>query len=386
MTGESTQASLRKQLYANRAVYFIGGFGTASWAPLVPFLKLRLAVEADVLGLLLLCIGIGSFLTMPFCGALAAKFGCRRILRNVGGLFAVFLIVLSTISSKGVAIVAMLCFGAAVGTFSTTTNIHAIALEKASGRRLMSNMNAFWSIGGFVGAGLSSIILGTGAAPLLSTICSAFVIVSLLFIFSGNLSGSSTALGRSPLISIPRGIVIWVSIVLFIAYLVEGAMMDWSGVFLTTERQFDLSLAGTGFATFAMAMLIMRLIGDNLVQKFGSKRIMICSSMVSVSGFLLVIFASVSVLVYSGFFLIGIGCANIVPMFFTVLGRQRIMSISAAVSAGGTFGYMGSLAGPAVIGLIAHQTSLYFSFGLLAGLIVLQFLIALHVFRRLSRS
>ncbi len=375
---------MARQLYATRAFYFIGGFGTASWAPLVPFLKLRLQVEEDVLGLLLLCIGIGSFLTMPFCGAAAAKFGCRKILKTAGMLFAVFLVALSWISSFWIAVITLLCFGALIGSVATTTNIHAIALEKASGNRLMSNMNAFWSIGGFSGAGLSSGLLGIGASPVISTLCAALAVMGLILVFSRYLSDNSTDLGKSPLISIPHGIVTLVGVILFIAYLVEGAMMDWSGIYLTAVRGFDISLAGTGFATFAMAMLIMRLIGDRFVQKFGSKFIMAVSSAFSAGGFLLVIYAPVQPCIYMGFFFIGMGCANVVPIFFTVLGRQTVMPLSAAVSAVSTLGYLGSLAGPAIIGFIAHQTSLYFSFGLLAALIILQMGIACYTFRKLT--
>ena len=159
--------------------------------------------------------------------------------------------------------------------------------------------------------------------------------------------------------------------------------MDWGGVFLTTVRHFDMSLAGTAFTVFSAAMLTMRLFGDWTVQKLGQERVVIGGSLLAVAGFLLVIFAAEPALLYLGFFAIGIGCANVVPVFFSLLGKQRVMPISLAVPAVSTLGYLGILMGPAVIGFIAHQTSLYTAFGLLAFLVLLQSIIAAYVYRHI---
>ena len=145
----------------------------------------------------------------------------------------------------------------------------------------------------------------------------------------------------------------FVGIIACIAFLVEGAIMDWGGVFLTTVRHFDMALAGTGFTVF------------------------------SVAGFLFIIFAPTVVLLYLGFFFIGVGCANVVPVFFSLLGKQHVMPISLAVPAVSTLGYLGILMGPAAIGFIAHQTSLYAAFTLLAALVLLQAVIAAYVYRNI---
>ena len=126
----------------------------------------------------------------------------------------------------------------------------------------------------------------------------------------------------------------------------------------------------------------MRLMGDWLVQKFGSRRIILGGGVLAVLGFLLVILAKGQVLLYSGFFFIGIGSANTVPVFFSLLGRQKVMPLNMAVSAVSTLGYLGILMGPAVIGFIAHWTSLSTSFGLLAGLVLLQLCVAGYVYKK----
>ena len=155
--------------------------------------------------------------------------------------------------------------------------------------------------------------------------------------------------------------------------------MDWSGVFLTTARGFDISLAGVGFTMFSAAMLTMRLIGDRLVQKMGQRAVVLFGSVISFIGFMLLIFAEPQSLLYAGFFLIGIGSANIVPVFFSLIGKQKVMPVNMAVPAVSTLGYAGILIGPAVIGFLAQQTSLFVAFAVLAFLIVLQFFIANYV-------
>ena len=362
--------------HATRAIFFVGGFGAASWAPLVPLLKARLGIAEDVLGMLLLCIGIGSLLTMPLSGAAAVRLGCRRVLTAAGLVYGALLLALCTVSSFQLAIPLLLIFGATMGCIDVVVNIQA-------GRRLMSGMHALWSVGGFAGAGLFGIWVGTfSLTTLASTGIAAAVIVLVTLAASRHLLPYGGDAGGK-LLALPKGIVTFVGIIACIAFLVEGAIMDWGGVFLTTVRHFDMALAGTGFTVFSAAMLTMRLLGDWTVQKLGQERVVIGGSLLAVAGFLFIIFAPTVVLLYLGFFFIGVGCANVVPVFFSLLGKQHVMPISLAVPAVSTLGYLGILMGPAAIGFIAHQTSLYAAFTLLAVLVLLQAVIAAYVYRNI---
>ncbi|MBR2180123.1 MAG: MFS transporter [Selenomonadaceae bacterium] len=371
------------QQHSTRAIFFINGFGAATWAPLVPFLRERLAITEDTLGMLLLCIGIGSLIAMPIAGTVAAKFGCRKVLTLAGIIFSLLLLMICNISNLTSAVIILLLFGTVMGCLDVVMNIQAVMVEKSAGRRMMSGMHAMWSVGGFVGAGLFGIWVGMlKLTPFTSTIIAAVIMLSLLFGFAnyflptgGESSGS--------IIAIPRGIVVFFGIITCIAYLVEGAIMDWSGVFLTTAKGFDISLAGVGFTMFSAAMFTMRLIGDRLVQIIGQKTVVIIGSVITFVGFMLLIFAENQTLMYAGFFLIGIGSANVVPVFFSLIGKQKVMPVNMAVPAVSTLGYAGVLLGPAVIGFLAHQTSLFVAFGLLAGLVALQLIIANYIFKRI---
>ena len=368
--------------HATRAVFFIGGFGAASWAPLVPLLRQRLAIGEDILGLLLLCIGIGSLLTMPLSGAAAVRLGCRKVLTFSSIAFALLLFLLSQVSDILLAIPVLLLFGAIMGCIDVVANVQAVIVEKAAGKRLMSGMHGLWSVGGFAGAGLFGVwVGGLGFTPTVSTLIATGIMVTAILFFARFLLPYGGDAGGK-MLAVPKGIVAFVGVIACIAFLVEGAIMDWSGVFLTTVRGFDMSMAGTGFTVFSAAMLTMRLVGDKLVQKMGQKIIILGGSVLAFAGFLAVIFAPQAWLLYAGFFAIGVGSANVVPVFFSLLGKQKDMPIGLAVPAVSTLGYLGILMGPAAIGALAHATSLYAAFGLLAGLVALQFVIARYVYRK----
>ena len=369
-----------REQWAVRALFFIGGFGSASWAPLVPYLKARLAIEDDVLGMLLLCVGIGSLVTMPISGTAAERFGCRKVLLTAGTLFAVLLLGLSIVDVLPLAAAILLLFGASMGAIDTVVNIAAVIVEQASGRRLMSGFHGFWSVGGFVGAGLFGLWVGTvGLTPLASTVIAAIIMgVVLLVARSGLLPYGGG--GGGALIAIPHGIVAFIGAIACIAFLVEGAVMDWGGVFLTTVRGMDMAMAGTGFAIFSAAMLVMRLTGDAIVNRLGQKAVVLGGTLCTMLGFLGVIYAP-GALMYAGFFAIGVGAANVVPVFYSLLGRQTVMPLSTAVPAVSTLGYLGVLMGPAAIGFLAHAIGIADAFLFLAFLVAMEMGIAAYVFK-----
>ena len=370
------------EVHAARAFFFIGGFGTATWAPLVPLLRERLMVGDDVLGMLLLCIGVGSLLTMPLSGALAMRLGCRRVVMTASILFAAILLLVSCVDALSLAVPIVLIFGAVMGCIDVVVNIVAVLVEKGIGRRIMSGMHAFWSLGGFAGAGLYGVWVGLlGLTPFQSTAIAAGLILLLTVVFGRHLIPYGG--GSGALLALPRGIIVFVGMTAFIAFLSEGAVMDWGGVYLTTVRGMDLALAGTGYSVFSAAMLTMRFLGDRVVQRIGALSVAVGGALLAFGGILLVMFAPVDALLYVGFFAIGIGSANIVPVFFSLMGRQNVMPVSAAVSAVSTMGYLGILAGPAAIGFVSSLTTLQTAFAMLAALSILQAVIGFYVFKRI---
>ena len=149
------------------------------------------------------------------------------------------------------------------------------------------------------------------------------------------------------------------------------AILDWSALFLTTTRGLDETKGGLGYAAFAIAMTLGRFTGDKVVSRFGGKRVLTFGGLCAASGFFLAVLAPQAGLAMLGFVLIGLGAANIVPILFTAAGNQNAMPASLAVAAITTIGYAGILAGPAVIGFVAHATSLNIAFAMLGCALLL---------------
>ena len=382
-SGEKSQEIGDREANATRAIFFVSGFGAASWAPLVPVLRERLAIGDDLLGVLLLCIGIGSLLVMPIAGVLAERIGCRRVLIVSAVLYAASLLSICFVNSFWMAVPVIFFFGGLMGCMDVVMNIAAVIVEQGIGLRIMSGMHGFWSLGGFVGAGLYGVWVGlAGLTAFQSTLIAAVLMLALTAVFGRHLIPYGGGGGGS-LIAIPRGIVAFVGVTAFIAFLSEGAVMDWSGVYLTTVRGMDLSLAGMGFSVFSGAMLLMRFLGDHVIQRVGQFSVAVGGALLAFVGILLVMFAPVNTLLYLGFFAIGIGSANIVPVFFSLMGRQSVMPVGTAVSAVSTMGYLGILAGPAAIGFVSAQTNLMTAFGMIAALCIVQALVGFYIFKKI---
>ncbi|WP_434676099.1 MFS transporter [Pseudomonas sp. D3-10] len=355
----------RLEQMSTRVAYLIAGIGIAAWAPLVPYAKVRANLDEGTLGLLLLCLGVGSILAMPISGALATRFGCRRVLSGGTLLVCLALPLLATMSSLPWLVAALFLFGAGLGTVDSTVNLQAVIVERASGKTMMSGFHGMFSLGGIIGAAGVSALLGLGLSPLAATLVVNGVLLVALFKAAPHLLpyGSESA---GPAFAIPHGVVLFIGILCFIVFLAEGAVLDWSAVFLTAERAVDTAYAGLGYAAFALTMTIGRLTGDSVVHRLGAKRVIIYGATMAAAGFLMATVAPMWQAALLGYALVGAGCSNIVPVLYTAVGKQTLMPEAIAVPAITTIGYAGILAGPALIGFVAHGSSLGIAFCLIA--------------------
>ncbi|UCR83844.1 MFS transporter [Pseudomonas chlororaphis] len=359
----------RLEQMATRVAFFIAGFGIAAWAPLVPYAKARAGLDEGTLGLLLLCLGVGSILAMPIAGVLAGRFGCRRVMAAGSLLICLALPLLATVSTVPLLIAGLFMFGAGLGTVDSTVNLQAVIVERASGRPMMSGFHGLFSLGGIVGAAGVSAMLGLGLSPLGATlVVVALLVVALLKAAPHMLPYGSQSSG--PAFAVPHGVVLFIGCLCFVVFLAEGAVLDWSAVFLSAERQVDAAYAGLGYAAFALTMTVGRLTGDTIVHKLGAKRVIVMGGSVAAAGLLLATLAPAWEAALVGYALVGVGCSNIVPVLYTAVGKQTLMPEAIAVPAITTLGYAGILAGPALIGFIAHGSSLSIAFGLIAVMLI----------------
>jgi predicted MFS family arabinose efflux permease len=353
---------------ATRLSFLVAGFGVACWAPLVPFAKERLHIDDGALGVLLLCLGVGSVALMFLTGVLNARYGSRPIILAGGFGIAALLPLLVVAGSPVVMGITLLAFGAALGSLDVAMNIHAVEVERAAGKPLMSGFHALFSVGGFAGASVMTFLLTSNVSPLASTLLAALLMSITMAIAAPRLLRASQS-EKAPLFVAPRGIVLLLAGLAAVMFLVEGAILDWSALLVTEKGLVAEAQGGLGYSVFAIAMTAGRLSGDFVSARVGDRALLFWGGLATMGGFALLLASPIPALAMSGFLLIGLGASNIVPVVFRGAGAQRAMPAGHAVAAITTAGYSGILVGPAGIGFVARTVGLPVAFWLLAALV-----------------
>ncbi len=358
------------QQHATRLTFLLSGFAMAAWAPLVPFVKLRLAISDGTLGLLLLCIGAGSTFSMPLTGFLTGKLGCKTVILIASTLLLLSLPLLTLMDSTAGMALILLVFGAAMGMIDVAMNVHAVVVEKASGRAMMSGFHGFFSMGSIFGALAVTGLLFLGLTPFQSVVLVVILLAILVVFTSPHLWRHTRHEGDGPIFVLPRGWVVLLGFLCFVMFMTEGSMLDWGALFLTTERGVSAHQAGLGYAVFSVAMTAGRLTGDRIIATFGRFNVLMYGSLCASLGLVLLTTVDNFWIAGLGFVMIGFGAANLVPIMFSAAGNQTSMPASMAIASVTTLGYAGILAGPALIGFIAQVSSLSIALGCVAAMML----------------
>ena len=355
---------------ATRLAFFVAGFGVACWAPLVPFAKQRLAVDDGVLGVLLLCLGVGSVAAMLLTGVMSARYGSKPIIVAGGFGLSVVLPLLTIADTPWELGLALLVFGAALGSLDVAMNVHAVEVERAAKRPLMSGFHALFSAGGLTGSMLMTFLLSMRSGPLASTLlCSALMVIAMALAWPRLISATRAAEG--PLFVRPHGIVLLLAALAAVTFLVEGAILDWSALLLTDTGLLEPAQGGLGYVQFSIAMTAGRFGGDAVAARVGDRAILLWGGALTIAGFAVQLTAPIAVVAMAGFLLIGLGASNLVPVLFRRAGTQHAMPAGLAVAAITTTGYAGVLVGPAAVGFVAKAVGLPMAFWMLAALMCL---------------
>ncbi|MBF1237528.1 MAG: MFS transporter [Lautropia mirabilis] len=362
-------AAGRAEQHSTRLLFLLAGFSAAAWASLVPVAKAATGVNEGELGLVLLCLGIGSLLAMPVSGVVSTRHGCRKVLMVCGVALCACLPLLASVQNVFTLAAALFFFGAMIGTFDCVMNIQAVIVERDSKRPLMSGFHGFYSLGGLLGAATTSAIMDLGVSPFATVSAIALAGVLLLMGIRRHVLPYGNP-AEGPPFALPRGEVLFLGMLCMTVFLVEGSMMDWSAVMLTENHGMPVAQAGYGFAAFSLTMTFGRLTGDRIVARVGRRSVVTVGGLLAMGGILLATLVPLWQAALLGYAMVGLGCSNIVPVLFTAVGRQTSMPQSVAVPAMSTLGYAGVLAGPAAIGFIAHHSSLPIAFLLVAALML----------------
>lgn len=363
-------AALRRAARATRASFFVGGFGLAAWAPMVPYAQARLQADPAMLGTILLCLGLGSILGMPLAGALASRVGTRSIILAGTAAVCIALPLLALLGSPAGLGLSLFLLGAGLGAVDVATNVHGTEVQRAAGVPMMSGFHGFYSVGGLAGASGMTALLASGVGLALAASAAALVVVACMALAIPGFMASSADTTRSGLV-LPRGVVLVIGLLMLVCFLVEGAVLDWGGLLLVQAKQVDVAVSGIGYTVFALAMAASRLVGDRVVARIGERRTLVGGMALAGAGLALAALAGPLPVVLAGIALTGAAAGNVVPVLFTLAGRQTVMPVAQAITAVSIPGYLGVLMGPALVGYLAQFTGLVAAFVVLGGLMVL---------------
>lgn len=380
------EIQLSAQRLSTRFSFFGLGFATAAWAPLIPFAQQRLHFNHADFGLLLLCSGLGAMLAMPATGKIVQRIGCRVPIGFALLLLAVLLPSLSLWTSPLMMAITLFLFGTAAGSLGVALNIQAVVVEKNSLKSLMSGFHGMASLGGLAGVLTITALLALSISSVMSAFAVSLLLVIIVFLsvpynikaVENTLLEASSKVKKSIRQRLPQPLIILIGIACFIIFMVEGAAMDWSGIYLTQQYGVNTAFAGLAYTFFAIAMTTGRFTGHYLIRYFGEKKLLTYSAICATLGLALVSIAPYWWLVLVGYTLVGTGCSNIVPIMFSRAGRQTVMPSAVALSCVSTMAYTGILVGPAFIGMVSELIGLSTVFMALSGLLLL--IVALNRF------
>lgn len=351
---------------ATSALFLVNGVGTGAWASAIAPMQARLALSPAALSLALLAIAAGAVVTMPLSGVLAARLGGSGRAATIAALlYAPALAAPGLAPNLAALVAATFAFGCVNGLMDVAMNAHATTIERRWSGAILSSFHAAWSFGGILGATLGGALLhaGFGAPGLLA---SASVLALAVVGAATRWLGPGEAAARSgPAYRLPDAGMLGFAVVALLGMMTEGAMIDWSALYLTLIAQAPADVAAGGYGVFAGAMLAGRLVGDAAVRALGRPRVIVVGAALATLGVLGAVAWPAPTVILIGYAMMGIGLSNLVPAVFSQSAAMA-SSPAAGIAMAATVGYAGLLLGPVVIGVAASAASLRAGFVLLA--------------------
>jgi len=364
IAGTATVTSPNLAAWAVRLQFFVAGALFASWGVQVPAVKLHYALGEQALAIAMLAAGVGAVGTLTQAGRLVGRFGPRRAAVASGVLCAISLAALFTTRSYPLLLVLMVFFGMGTSLFDVSVNAAASDLERLSGRSLMSGFHGMFSLGGMAGAGLGSALLAHQVAPPVHLVSVA--LLSSMAIVIGGRAMLRTVAGNAddaPRFALPRGLLALLGTLAALGLVAEGAMYDWSVLYMAQELRSDPGFAALAYASFSGAMATARFAGDWVRERMPPALLMSASAALAAVAMAMVLWVAHPVVALIGFALVGLGFANVVPVLFSTAAKVDA-NPAHGIAVVASMGYLGMMAGPPLIGIIAEHASL--TWGLLS--------------------
>ncbi|OJJ15617.1 hypothetical protein BKI52_37675 [marine bacterium AO1-C] len=372
---------IQKNRIAVATFFFVNGFLYANWTARLPELQRFLGLSNTLLGALLLISAMGAVISMPFAGWLTTRFGSDKTTPIAGLLFVAMVPLLVISPDWRIASVFFFLIGMSAGTLDVSMNNQAVFVERAYAKPIMSSFHAVFSIGMAIGAGVGALfakyqwVLFHHLALLAMFGLIALSMASFFMVkqevssakpineSDSNETQSGDASQPKSFLKLPAKAVLPLGLIAFCGMTGEGAMADWSAIFMSKVVGNTDFFSALAFGTFGVAMTIGRLLGDYATEKLGKHRLMTYNSVLAFVGLLLPLVFPFTWITLLGFFFIGLGLATVVPIVYSTAGNTPGVSPGEGIAMATTIGYAGFFVGPPIIGFMADE------FGLRAGLL-----------------
>jgi hypothetical protein len=351
--------SLLRAIRALRVQFFVAGALFATWGVHVPSVKAHYALGEQSLAVAMLASGVGAVAALLFAGRVLARHAPARVVP----LMAVFCVAavgsLLVPSHYGWLLALMLVYGMAAALFDVAINDEATVIEREAGRPLMSGFHGMFSLGGMAGAAAWSLLAPAGMAPMAHLVAASAVLGALALAASPFMLRERRQPGgvRTPL-SLPRGPLALLGLLAAMGLVAEGALYDWSVLYLRQELGAAPGVASLGYASFSGAMAAGRFGGDWVRARVAPATLLRWSGVIGAAGMALALLVPHPAVALFGFALVGLGLSNIVPVLFSAAGQVPAIAPAHGIAAVSSLGYFGMMAGPPLIGFIAEARSL----------------------------
>jgi len=362
------------------AAFAFNGLLLGVWASRVPAFKDAFDLAPGALGLLLLALAGGAIVSFPLAGMAFERWGADRLTVWCAAVYGPALVMLALAPTAPALGVALFAFGAVHGAMDVAMNGWGARVEARTGRTTMSVYHALFSLGAGIGAASGYLALRWGLEPLwhfagVAVLGGAGALAMMVGVREAGAEPEGQG-GPRPLLALPSGPLLLVGLVAFAVSMGEGAITDWSALFLRGAVGATEAQAALGYAAFSATMVLMRLSGGWVVDRLGPVATTRASGGIAFAGLVVALTTDVLGVALAGFALVGIGYAVVMPLVFSRAASDPVLRPGPAIASVATLGYGGMLLGPPVIGFIAQATSLRTSFGVLALLAVLAVILA----------
>jgi MFS family permease len=359
-------------------VFFLNGAVFSSWYARLPAIQDDIGLGPGALGVALLGAPAGLLAAQPLVGALVARRGSRAVVA-ASPLFMPAVVLPALAFDTVSLLVAVTVVGAVNGTLDIAMNAQGLAVERSGTRRIFNSLHASFSFGALAGAGLAGAVAALGVAPLPHLAGVAVVGGAAAAAVAPHLLGDEgTADPRASMLARPSGRLAALGVIAFCALLAEGAVFDWSGIYLATEAAASAGIAPLGLAAFSLSMGVGRLAADPATERAGSPRVAAGGATSAALGLGLALAVPTPAGALLGFAAMGLGLSAVFPLALRASGLEG-PSAAPGLAAVSTVGYAGFLLGPPLIGLLAEATNLRAALLLVCALCLVAAALAGHV-------